>query len=66
MDLISISCGSGNYVIIYIEVTFRLGLIPNNEYIEPKLKTEIQDNKFGDLPVDGSFVNVTFVGTYVL
>ena len=65
VDLINNTCiSSQNYVVLYINVTFIKDSITAGEIIEDVLKTEISDNRLGNLPVSGTQYKVIFHGMY--
>jgi len=63
VDLINNTCiSSQKYVVLYINVTFIKDSITAGEIIEDVLKTEISDNRLGNLPVSGTQYKVIFHG----
>lgn len=49
----------GNYVKVVVTITFKLGIGFN---ITEDIKTEVSDNLLKNLPVNGTLVEVAFIG----
>ena len=49
----------GNYVKVVVKITFKLGIGFN---ITEDIKTEVSDNLLKNLPVNGTLVEVAFIG----
>ena len=64
VELISITCVSSTYALVFVRVTFKLG-IKAGFVIETHLKEEIKNKSLGDLPVNNTHSNVTFEGKSV-
>ena len=58
ITLQTVQC-TGNYVKVVVAITFKVGIEFN---IKEDIKTEISNNRLRNLPVNGTLVEVAFIG----